>query len=542
MSRKYFSCCVAFALIFVLVFAATAQQSGMRSITAVELRIHLNIIAAEEFKGRDTPSPELKITSRYIAEIVKSYGLEPLMPDGSYLQDIPLEVTSYSEKDTRLRVMGEMGEQIFYFPQAFGLGRSVSPGTYAGEVVFLGYGLEAPDQEWNDYEGIDVAGKVVVMIDGTLPDSHVLRAPENRRVLRNRSTAARQKGAAAVLTVISEERERDFVQNESLFGNTKRPQLVEPLASQGISAPRTSTQPPPPPFIQAEIRHDVAAAILGISKDELNDHFTALSVGRQVLAGAVPNKAVEVTVRRTSEKNYSSNVVAWIEGTDPNLRDEYVLLGSHHDHLGIRNGMVMPGADDNGSGTVAMLEIAQALTIERPKRSVILVWHTVEEKGLWGARYFVENSPVPVEKMSAELNLDMICRNHTDSLYLIGSDKISLELDAAIHKMNDKYIHLGFDYRYNDQLHRDRFFFRSDQFPYIQYGIPAVWFFCGTTRDYHQAGDTVDRADFSKMERVTRLAYLVAYEIGNKKELLKLDANLEITTRGAHNLQFNWRR
>jgi len=270
--------------------------------------------------------------------------------------------------------------------------------------------------------------------------------------------------------------------------------------------------------------------------------FAAIGRGEQLPRREFPGTNVEISVERTARTGYTSNVVALLEGSDPVLKGEYVLFGAHHDHVGTREGRVYNGADDNGSGTVAMLEIAQAMAIERPKRSVIMVWHTGEEKGLWGARHFVENSPVPVERMSAELNLDMICRNDPDSLYLIGSDKLSTELDAAIHTVNDRYIHLNFDYTYNDPAHPDRFFFRSDQLPYIEYGIPAVWFFCGTTEDYHQETDTVDRVDFQKMERVTRLAYLVGYEVGNKPELLKLDGHPEITTRGAHNLSIEWRQ
>jgi Zn-dependent M28 family amino/carboxypeptidase len=203
---------------------------------------------------------------------------------------------------------------------------------------------------------------------------------------------------------------------------------------------------------------------------------------------------------------------------------------------------VYNGADDNGSGMVAMLELAQAMVIEPPKRSVIFVWHTGEEKGLWGSFYFVSHSPVPVENMSAELNMDMLCRNDPNSIYLIGSNKLSTELDASIHAMNDQSIHLNLDYTYEDPDHPDRFFFRSDQYPYIRYGIPAVWFFCGTTEDYHQETDTEDRVDYTKMERVTKLVYLTAMDIGNKAEMLNLDIHPEITTRGEHNVKINWRK
>lgn len=529
---------ISLVLVLILSFAipATAQLKGMESITAEELRLHLSFLAADEFQGRNTPSDELKITSKYIALMAEKYGLKPLMPDGSFYQEIPLEITTVSEAKTRIRLFTDMSEQTFFFPKAFGMrGRTVYPGSTSGEVVFLGYGLSAPDLSWDDYREVDLKGKIAVILDVDLPDDHVLKPKENRRLLRRRSITARQKGASAVLTVVSRERERHFFEKGTMFDNAGSSRIVQSSTKQPLT--QTSRR-----FYQAEIRHEVAAAILGVSESELRHMFEMISQGQSVARRELAGKKLEISVGVQRRKGHTNNVVAFLEGSDPQLKEEYVLFGSHHDHIGTREGKILNGADDNGSGTVAMLELAQAMVIERPKRSVIFVWHTGEEKGLWGANYFVENSPVPVEKMSAELNMDMLCRNDPESIYLIGSNKLSTELDAAIHAVNDKNIHLTLDYKYEDSGHPDRFFFRSDQYPYIRYGIPAVWFFCGTTEDYHQETDTIDRADFKKMERVTKLVYLTAHEIGNKDEILKLDIHPEVTTRGKHNTKINWRK
>ncbi len=149
---------------------------------------------------------------------------------------------------------------------------------------------------------------------------------------------------------------------------------------------------------------------------------------------------------------------------------------------------------------------------------------------------------MPVEKVSAALNLDMLSRNDPNGIYLIGSNKVSMELDQAINETNRKVTKLTLDYTFQDQAHPDRFFFRSDHYPYLRYGIPAVWFFCGTTDDYHQPADVEARVDYAKMEKVTRLVYLTAMEIGNKPALLELDADTRITTRGAHNLKIDWQQ
>lgn len=528
-----------FSVIIILLgstFPMIAQLKGLESITVEELKFHLSFLAADEFQGRNTPSNELKIASKYIALMAEKYGLKPLMPDGSYYQKIPLEVTTISEAKTCIRLKTELGEETFHFPKAFGVsGRSVFPGEVSGEAVFLGYGLQASDLNWDDYENVDLKGKIAIILDADLPADHVLSPKENRRLLRRRGSVAREKGAAAVIFVVSKEREDNFIQNGYLFDNSERGRRSEDTIEQG--APLTSS-----PFFQLEVRHGVAATILGIPMSDLGQMFEQIRMGQQISHKNLTGKNIEISLGVNKRKGYTYNVVAFLEGSDPQLKDEYVLFGSHHDHNGAREGKVYNGADDNGSGTVAMLELAQAMVEERPKRSVIFVWHTGEEKGLWGAHHFVAHSPVPVEKMSAELNMDMLCRNDPNSLYLIGSNKLSSELDAAIHDMNDKYIHLNLDYKYEDPTHPDRFFYRSDQYAYIRYGIPGVWFFCGTTEDYHQETDTIDRVDFEKMEKVTKLVYLTAYEIGNKDEMLKLDIHPEITTRGKHNTKINWGR
>jgi hypothetical protein len=511
------------------------QQKAMESITAEELKVHLNFLAADEFQGRNTPSPELKISSRYIATMVESYGLEPIMPDGSYFQNIPLVVRTIDPTQSCMRLISKTGSQNFSFAHDFGIAdRTYQDVRVSGDLVFAGFGLSAPDKGWDDLGSIDVKDKIVVLLDVDLPEGHRLQTPENQPPLWRRSRIIGQKGAAAVLSVVSEEREKGFVEKGYLFDTTGRAQLAKDLKTVWISSQGQ-------PYLRADIRHSMACALLGVSPDQLQEMFVAIKEGEQIPARDLPGQKLEIAITVNSRNDSTSNVVAWLEGTDERLKEEYILFGSHHDHLGSREGKIFNGADDNGSGTVAMLEIAQALTIDRPKRSVILVWHTGEEKGLWGSRYFVENSPVPVEKMDAELNMDMLCRNDPDSIYLIGSNKLSSDLDAAIHKVNDAYIRMNLDYTYEDPKHPENFFFRSDQYPYIQYGVPAVWFFCGTTEDYHQETDIVDSADFAKMEKVARLVYLTSMELGNKPEMLELDLHPEIKSRGEHNLKVKWR-
>ncbi len=265
--------------------------------------------------------------------------------------------------------------------------------------------------------------------------------------------------------------------------------------------------------------------------------FGEIASGRRVPGKNLPEKRIELRVEVEKRADTTRSVLGLVEGTDPELKHEYIVVCAHHDHLGVRNGEVMAGADDNGSGTVALIEIAQALMVERPKRSVIIAWFTGEERGYIGSQTFVNNCPVPIEKISACLNMDMLCRNDPGSLYLVASDMLSSELDGAINKVNKEY-HIDFDfsYIYSNRTHPQRVYYRSDQYPHIRFGIPSVWFFCGFTPDYHTTRDVLELVDYKKMLKAAKLVYLTAYEIGNMPELLKLDVNPDVTSRGKHNL------
>lgn len=539
MRKKYF---IFFAWLPVLFLAsgcsgpAGAARKAAASITEEELQLQLDFLASDEFGGRNAPSPELKITSRYLATQVELFGLTPVMPDGSFYQELPLVLSSVDEARSHMRLRTGGTIRDFTFPEDFGIpGRSFENRKISGEILFAGYGFSGPDQDWDDLKGLDIPGKIVVILDAEVPGGPILKVPGNRRGLRTRTRMIGSRGAAAVLSVVSREREASFAAGGHTFDDAPRGRPASELTAGWISSTGAA-------WLNAEIRPETAAALIGVPQSELSEMFATLERGERVPGRQVSGRSLDITVETRNRRDVSHNVVAMVAGRDESLRDQYVLLGAHHDHLGAREGKIFNGADDNGSGTVAMLEIAQALLIHPPRRSVILVWHTAEEKGLWGARYFVEHSPVPVENMSAELNMDMLGRNDPDSLYLVGSIQLSSELDAAIHAANERGIGFRLDPTYQDPGHPDNFFFRSDHYPYIQYGVPAVWFFCGTTPDYHRETDTVDRVDYNKIVRAARLVYLTALEIGDKPDLLKLDLHPGINVRGAHNLKIEWRR
>ncbi len=513
---------------------ALPQSRGVESIHGDEMKPHLRFLAAPEFKGRVTPSPEGDIAARYIAETARRIGLKPLLPDG-FFQNIPVDERIIKVPGSYLKLNNAQGEKTFELLEDFGVGRLYKPGKSAGNVVFLGYGLEAPKLGWNDYAGIDVKGKIVVILDVDLPKEHVLKPQENARELKSRIMAALRHGAAAIVYVVSEDIERQMAAAGQTFEMSRDVFFPDIVTDQRLPSKRFE-------FLLSQIfvRQDAGAAILGISRAELAELFAAVRRGERPAARELPGTSLELSLNTVDRKVRAANVVGWIEGSDPKLKNEYVVISSHYDHVMPRDGKINPGADDNASGAVGMFEIAEAMMIERPKRSVIFLWNAAEEDGLMGAYYFIEHCPVPVEAISADLNLDMISRNATDQFYIIGAKTLSTELDRSIREANDRGVGFRLDASYDAMDHPEHFFFRSDHYPFVRHGIPGLWFFCGTTADYHRAGDVEEKCDYAKMEKASRLVYLTAMDIGNRPALLKLDADPRVTTRGAHNMKVEW--
>jgi hypothetical protein len=516
--------------------AKDPEARALASIQAGDMKFPQRFLSAEAFRGRSVPSVELDIASEYIALEAERIGLKPLLPGGSYLQEVPVDVTEVLPEASRVILAAGGRPREFDFPDDISAGRAFDAGQASGEVVFLGYGLSAPDLGWDDLAGLDIKGKIAVILDATLPDGHRLKPADNRRLLYGRVSALREKGAVAVVTIIPEEHESWLRERGLAFDLPKRMAFPDVVTTASPAPAR-----PAIPFIQVEVRHAAGAAILGCAPEDLARMSASLREGTPVAAKSLPGRRLTIEIAVATTRATSSNVVAFLDGSDPDLRTEYLTISSHHDHLPPREGRVFPGSDDNISGVVGMFELAEALLIHRPKRSVIFVWNTAEERGLIGSYYFVEHCPVPVDRISANLNLDMISRNATDQIFLIGSNKLSSELDASIQAMNQAPgPGLTLDYTYESPAHPDRFFFRSDQYPYIRYGIPAVWFFCGTTGDYHTDADVEAKADYAKMEKVCRLVYRVALDVGGRPGLLKLDLRPEVAVRGPENMKVLW--
>ena len=227
------------------------------------------------------------------------------------------------------------------------------------------------------------------------------------------------------------------------------------------------------------------------------------------------------------------NIIGFIEGSD--LKDEIVVITAHYDHLGIKDSLIYNGADDNGSGTVAIMEIAQAFMLAKkegygPRRSVLIMPVSGEEKGLLGSKYYTDNPVYPLENTIANLNVDMIGRiddyhDNPDYIYLIGSDRLSTELHQISEEVNDKYINLELDYKYNDKDDPNRYYYRSDHYNFAKNNIPVIFYFNGVHADYHKDSDTIEKIHFPKIEKISRYIFLTAWELANRNERIKLNVN-----------------
>jgi Zn-dependent M28 family amino/carboxypeptidase len=265
-----------------------------------------------------------------------------------------------------------------------------------------------------------------------------------------------------------------------------------------------------------------------------------------------PAKRLGLSVALRTTTATTQNVVAVVEGADPKLRDEYVAVGSHYDHVGVGRPVggdsIYNGADDDGSGTVAMMAMAEAFARgPRPRRSILFVWHAGEEHGLWGSDYFARYPTVPLDRVVTQLNMDMIGRSKRagdaapanrdlsgpDEIYVIGSKMMSTELGHLSERVNRAYLNLSFNYKYDDPRDPNRFFFRSDHYNYARRGVPVIFYFDGVHEDYHRPSDTPDKIDYRKLERVARTVFVTAAEIANLPARPRVDKQLpsELTGR-----------
>jgi hypothetical protein len=500
--------------------SAQAPAPGVETITQAQLRDYLTFVAADDLEGRDTPSRGLDITARFLATIAARAGLSPAGEDGTFFQEIALTRRLLDAEGTSLTIGTRtltLGDE--YLPST---GR---PGSVSGPVVYVGHGYVIGSRDIDPYKDVDVRGAIVVAHPG-LPEGIQrtdLQGPQGED-WNDAPGAAADRGAVAVLYLADYAALDNWTRRRTAL-DSRGTLLVDAFAD-GPAAPRLPT---------ATIAPGAYAALFQGEREGPAEIFRRVAERRPAGSFALaPARRVSLTIATTEERAVSRNVVAVLHGSDPVLKDEYVALGAHYDHVGLADGGeegdgIHNGADDNGSGTVALLAMAEALAAapRRPKRSMLFVWHTGEEKGLWGSRYFTARPTVPIDRIVTQINVDMIGRSREpgdttpanqaltgpDTVYVIGSRLMSSELGALTERVNDGFLNLTYDYRYADPHDPDRFFYRSDHYHYATRGIPVVFYFTGVHEDYHAVGDDVEKIDFRKMQRIAQTIYATAWAV-----------------------------
>jgi hypothetical protein len=479
-----------------------------KTITADDMKKHLYTIAGPEMEGRDTPSPGLEKAANYIEDHFKSLGLVP-GNKGSYRQYYPLY------KDSMLSSSFKVNGT------AFELNKDFQPQTnnYSAEmrfaeVVFAGYGISDGDKR-DDYKDLKVAGKLVMILDGTpadyKPSQQGFSSPGSAF---GKLSTAMNKGAVGLLVI---------------YNNYPR-KTMNMSSNWSMNGYRASQTP-----FTFSVSPAVAESIMG---EEGKDIFAKAKAGS--LSSKTYTTKVDLSYAKEQKTTEVSNVVAVLEGTDK--KDEYVFLTAHYDHVGKRaDGTIYYGADDDGSGTTAVLELAQAFAEAKkagkgPRRSIVFMTVSGEEKGLWGSEYYSNNPIFPLEKTTVDLNIDMIGRtgseylkdkDSTNYVYIIGDDKLSSDLAPITDQVNNTYSKMKLDRKYNDPNDPNRFYFRSDHYNFAEKGIPIIFYFNGTHADYHRPTDTPDKINYPMMAKRAQFVFYTAWEMANRNDMLKRDIKLE---------------
>lgn len=528
MIRKLHARSLLIALAAVMLLAPIGSASSLPlppaasvdTITPGEMRMHLEFLASPELGGRYTLSPGLNIAARYLASRLESYGYKGGASDGSFLQHFDVQTLKVDADKTSLELTVDgKTERIAYGDFATG---SNSDADVSGQIVFAGYGISAPELGHDDYAGLDVKGKIALVVSGQPSNVDSSKVGEQNQA----EGAAKAHGAVALLA-LPPARYAQFFKMPAAKEYILHREDVQLKTGSGYELPTATLKPD---------TADMLLAKIGLTSDKV---YEIAGKGGELApkpVGATARLAVAVQ----SETETSQNVVGILEGTDPALRDQYVALSAHYDHLKTNSkGQIYPGADDDGSGTAAVLTLAHAFSIERPKRSILVIFHAGEEVGLLGSEYNTDVAPaVPLDKIVVDLNIDMIGRSRpagdtdprnkeltaADGIYLIGADKISAELNRISERTNADTVKLKLDYTYNDPNHPQRFYYRSDHWNYAKHGIPVIFYFSGVHADYHQPTDTVDKIDFEKMARVSRLVFATGWRIANLDHRLAHDA------------------
>ena len=504
--------------VFVILFLAIAGAShaqftpgnGKKLITPDFLSKQINYLASDSMKGRNTPSPQLDSAAAYIARNFKEWGIQPV--NGSYFQEVPVCQDQLGDTNELTVFMNGAGFQLSiksdYVPYDFSSAAKVT-----APVIFAGYGITAPEYNYDDYKGIDAKGKIVVIFrnepqkdDST---SVFLGREETKYVaLKEKLKNAIKHGAAGMLVVNGPLQFSSLKARGSPWASLSKiiPKDAAPLHLCDDSEDQIPSM---------HIGEEVVKLLFG-SVDSLKRLEERIDKDLSFASYELPGVKVSMHANILTTVYKVRNVVGYIPGSDPVFSKQLVIIGAHYDHVGFKKDhkegedYIFNGADDNASGTSGVMSVAYAFSRlkEKPKRSMMFILFAGEEKGLFGSKYYTTHPLHPLASTVAMLNLDMISRNNPDSLYLEGAQQ-SPDLTNIIRKENKKT-------KFKLVVKESEYLGGSDHYYFYKHNVPFIFFFTGLHKDYHQVSDNPDKSDYSKAARVSRLVFYTAGKISNE--------------------------
>lgn len=482
-------------VLFGIVQLSMAQDEELKyakTITEDDLHDYLSVLSSDALQGRETGEKGQKMAAAYIAAHFQELGLSGPVKNGrnfGYYQPVKL----YSAIPGEIYVKTKSGthanfEDIIYY------GQSQTTEEVGTDIVFVGAGTE------EDFKSVDVKDKAVLAV------------VDNPRAWRGPAENAK-KYEAGMLFIVNMKTDEEFEEYKA--------QLKHYLSGGRLAVEKPTFESKPSGVFF--IKPSAGAAIFKKDFDQLT---AAMADGGKGIK-QIKNGKVSFSIKQNVQEVETENVLGYLEGTD--LKDELVVLTAHYDHVGMNGEEVYNGADDDGSGTSAVMEIAEAFVKAKnegngPRRSMLFMLVTGEEKGLLGSEYYASNPVFPLKNTIVDLNIDMIGRidpEHKDDpnyIYLVGSDRLSTELHEISEKVNDTFSQLELDYTYNDEGHPDRIYYRSDHWNFAKNNVPIIFYFNGVHEDYHKPTDTIDKINFDMLTKRAKLVYYTAWVLANRDE------------------------
>lgn len=504
-----------------MIMSDSLAQAFAKTITVEDLRTRLTVLSSDEMEGRELGTDANRKAAQYIASEFDKMNIAEL-PDGGYFQSIPFYSAQWKQLDLSVNGQSYKAQKDFY--SIMSMNNNMNE-TQVDEVTFLGYGIDDP--AYSDYKKADVEGKVILIYRGEPVDENGMslitqseeKSSWSKAIIRKLRTA-RDYGVKAVLIIDDEFTSNVGQLRNILIGNSVK--MGEPGEMSDVNYSN-----------QYFINTNVLSDLLGKKRKKVirvRDKIAKKGKSKPV---TIPVD-LKMTQLKANVEAPHENVLAYIEGSDPKLKDEVVVITAHYDHVGKRGDDVFNGADDDGSGTVSVMEIAEAFQTAQteghgPKRSVLCMLVTGEEKGLLGSKYYTENPIFPLDQTVVNINIDMVGRidpKHEENpnyIYVIGSDMMSDDLHEINETANQLYTNLDLDYTYNAVDDPNRFFYRSDHFNFAIKGIPAIFYFNGTHADYHRPSDTIEKINFEVMQKRASLAFYNAWIIANRTDRISVD-------------------